>query len=102
MSLQLGFNYYFRKNKQLCSQVSAKQMSHKIRKRSVEHMRPSEDSDQPAHSRSLIRILTACSLNSQECNLFFMRTTKTDQTAHYAQADLSLRWANLSEGTLSH
>ena len=27
---------------------------------------------------------------------FFMRTSKTDQTA---QADMSLRWAHMSEGT---
>ena len=40
---------------------------------------PSEDSDQPAHSRSLIRISPWHILDSQGCSLF-MRTTKTDQT----------------------
>ena len=33
---------------------------------------PSEDSDQPAHSRRLIRIFTGRKLDSQECS-FFMR-----------------------------
>ena len=37
----------------------------------------SEDSDQPVHSRSLIRIFTRRILNSQECNILFLRTTKT-------------------------
>ena len=38
---------------------------------------PCEDSDQRAHSRSLIRIFTCHILDSQGCKDFFMRTTKT-------------------------
>ena len=39
----------------------------------------SEDSDQTAHSRSLIRTFTGRTLDRQECRIqnFFMRTTKT-------------------------
>ena len=35
---------------------------------------------------------------TRRMQIFFMRTVKTDQTA-YVQADLSLRWAHMSEGT---
>ena len=41
----------------------------------------SEDSDQPAHSRSLIRLFTVRSLNSQECSVF-MRKTETQISPH--------------------
>ena len=56
-----------------------------------------EDSDQPMHSRTLNRIFTGHILDSHGSNL--MRITKTDRTA---LADLSLRWAHMSEGTFSH
>ena len=48
-----------------------------------------EDSDQPVHSRSPIRVFTGRILDNQGCSVF-MRTTKTD---------LSL--VNSSEGTFS-
>ena len=38
---------------------------------------PSEDSDQTAHSRSLIRIFTGRILDCQWCKVFFQRTTRT-------------------------
>ena len=43
---------------------------------------PSEDSDQTAHSRSLIRIFPGRILDTQGRKVFFMWTTKTDQTVH--------------------
>ena len=36
--------------------------------------------NQPAHSCSLIRIFTGHILDSIGCKVFFMQTTKTDQT----------------------
>ena len=41
---------------------------------------PSEDSDQTAHSRSVIRIFPRRIFDSQECS-FVMRTKKTEHTA---------------------
>ena len=38
---------------------------------------PSEDSDQPAHSRSLIRIFAGHITDGQRCNVSFMRTILT-------------------------
>ena len=38
---------------------------------------PSEDSDQPAYSCSLIRIVNGCILDGQGCS-FFIATTKID------------------------
>ena len=49
---------------------------------------PSEDSDQPSHSSSLISIFTRHVLDCQECQ-HFKRTTKTDSSL-------------MSEGTFSH
>ena len=60
---------------------------------------PSEDSDQPAHSRSLIRIITGRNLDSQGCR-FFMRTTKTDQTARMRRL-ICVFFERSSEGTFS-
>ena len=80
---------------------------------------PSEDSDQSAHSRSLIKVFTGRILDSQGCivslcgqwgmkRLIFtgrilgnkgcmvaMWTTRVDQ------ADLSIRWAHISEDTFT-
>ena len=63
---------------------------------------PSEDSDQPAHSRSLIRIFTGRFLDSQVCNVSLCGQRKLWSDCADAQADLSLRWAHISEGTFSH
>ena len=58
---------------------------------------PSEDSDQPAHSRSLIRTFTRRILDSQGCKVSsWGRRILWSYCAH-AQADLSLRWAHMSE-----
>ena len=51
---------------------------------------PSQDSDQPAHSRSLIRIFTGKIATGAK----FLHAD--------AQADLTLRWAHMSEGNISH
>ena len=63
---------------------------------------PSEDSDQPAHSRSLIRIFRGHFLDSQGCNVSLRghRILWSDCTS--AQAELRLRWTLRSEGTFSH
>ena len=64
---------------------------------------PSEDSDQPAPSHSLIKIFTECILDSQFKNATFLHTDKEDWSdCADAQAYLSLRWAHILEGTFSH
>ena len=60
---------------------------------------PSEDSDQPAHSRSLIRIFTGRILESQGSNVSSCGQRRLWSDCANAQADLSRRWAHLSEGT---
>ena len=62
---------------------------------------PSEDSNQPAHSRSLIRVFVVrvkklCILGYPKC---FQWRFWSDYVN--AQADLSPRWAHMSEGTFS-
>ena len=63
---------------------------------------PSEDSDQPAHSRSLIRIFTGRILDSQGCKVSPCGQRRLKSDCADAQADLSLRWAHISEGTFFH
>ena len=41
----------------------------------------SEDSDQPPHSRNLIRIFTRCILNSNDTKFLHVDNEDTDQTA---------------------
>ena len=74
-------------------------LRHNVRKRTFGYVPPSEDSDQPVHSRRLIRIFTGCILDSHCCKVFFMRTTNSHQSA---QAELSLYLAHMSESTFSH
>ena len=63
---------------------------------------PSEDSDQPAHSRSLIRIFTGRILDSQGYKVFFScRQRRLCSDCADAQAYLNLRWAHWSEVTFS-
>ena len=50
--------------------VFRKKMDHNVRKRTFGHA-PSEDSDQTAHLRSLIRILTGCILENQESQVSY-------------------------------
>ena len=62
---------------------------------------PSEYSDQPAHSRSLIRIFTGRIFNSQGCKVSSCEQRRLRSDCADAQADLSLRWAHTSDGTFS-
>ena len=55
----------------------------------------SDDSDQTAHSRSLIRIFTERFLNRQGCKVSSCRQRRRLSGCSYAQADLSLRWAHM-------
>ena len=82
-----------------------------IRKRSKEPKRqntyletcaPSEDSDQPAHSRSLIRIFTERILDRHRCSVSSCGQRRLRSDCADAQADLSLRWTHLPEGMFSH
>ena len=63
---------------------------------------PSEELDQPALSRSLIRIFTGCILDNKECILSScgQRILWSDHAGR--QADLSLHLVHMSEGTFSH
>ena len=76
-----------------------KHMIHNVRKCTFKRA-PSEDSDQPTHSRSLIRIFTGHILHSQKFVVFCHQRIWSDCAV--AQADLSLRWAHISEGILFH
>ena len=60
---------------------------------------PREDSDQPAHSRSLIRIFTGRILDSQGCPLSSCGQWRLWSHCTDAQGDLSLRWTYVSEGS---
>ena len=59
------------------------------------NMCASEDSDQPAHSRSLIRIFTGRILDSQGCKVSSCGQRRPWSDCADAQADLSLRWAHV-------
>ena len=63
----------------------------------VQTWAPSEDSDQPAHSRSLTRIFTGQSGKVSSCGQRRLWSDCVD-----AQADLSLRWAHLWKGMFSN
>ena len=60
---------------------------------------PREDSDQPAHSRSLIRIFTRRIWDCQGCKVYSCRQRRLWSDCTDAQADLSLRWAHMSVST---
>ena len=59
----------------------------------------SEDSDQPAQQRSLIRMLTEHILDSQECKVSSCGQRRLRQGCVDVRAHLSLHWAHMSEGT---
>ena len=62
---------------------------------------PIEDSDQPAHSRDLIRLFTDHILDSQGCK--FLHADNEDRSdCADAQADLSVCLVHMSEGAFSH
>ena len=71
-------------------------------KRYLRTCAPSEDSDQPAHPRSLIRIFTGRILERQGYNVCSCEQRRLRSDCADAQADLSLRWLHVSEGTFSH
>ena len=62
---------------------------------------PSEDSDQTAQSRSLIRIFTGRSLHSQGSDVSFCEQRRPWSDCVDAQSYLNLRWAHMSESTFS-
>ena len=57
---------------------------------------PNEDSDQPAHPCSLIRVFFV--RMKKLCILEIQNALSEDSDA---QSDLNLRWAHMSEGTFS-
>ena len=57
---------------------------------------PCEDLDQPSHSRNLMRTFTGRKVDAK-----FLHTRKTLIKLRDAQADLSLCWTHMSEGTFS-
>ena len=63
---------------------------------------PSEDSDLPAHPRSLIRIFTGRVLDSQGYEVSSCGHRRLWSDGADAQADLSLRWEDISKGTSFH
>ena len=62
----------------------------------------SEDSDQPAHSRSLIRIFTGRILDSQGCEDSSCGQRRLWSDRAEAQSDLSFRWVHKTRGTFFH
>ena len=61
----------------------------------------SEDSDQPAQSRSLIWIFTMRLLDSQGCKISSYGQVRLWSDGVDAQAELSLRWEHMSKGEFS-
>ena len=71
-----------------------------VRKRTFWHA-PSEDSNQPAHPHSLLRVFVVCMkklciLGYPKCAQWRFRSDCTN-----AQSDLNLRWAHMSESRFS-
>ena len=58
---------------------------------------PCEDSDQPAHLRSLIKIFAVRILDGQECKVSSCGQRRLKSDCADAQSDLNLRWAHISE-----
>ena len=62
---------------------------------------PNEYSDQPAHSRRLIRIFNGRILDSKGCKVSSCRQQCLLSVCVDVQADSSFRWADMPEGTIS-
>ena len=62
----------------------------------------SEDSDQTAHSRSLIRIFTGRILDSKGCKVSSCGHRRLWSDCADSQADLSLPYMHMLDGTFSH
>ena len=73
-------------------------MSRNVRKRTFRRA-PSEDLEQPAQLYILTRILNGTFWIAKDSKFLHADNEDSDQTA---QADLSLCWALMSEGTFSH
>ena len=56
---------------------------------------PDEDTVQPEHLCSLIRIFTVYILNSQRCKIFHVDNEDSDQTMQMCSQDLSLLDVNV-------
>ena len=84
--------------------VYGNEMNHKVRGQKM-YLRtcvPSEDSDQPAHSRSLIRIFTGRIFDSQGCKVSSCEERRFWSDCVDSQADQSLRCVLMSEGTFAN
>ena len=62
---------------------------------------PSEDSDQPVHPPSLIRVFAVRSVRSSWPKLFHANSEDSDHWAE-AQANLSFRWAHMPLNWFCH
>ena len=62
---------------------------------------PNEDSDQPAHPRSLIIVFARRSVDSQEANASSSRSKDADQM-RMTEADIGFCLAHMSECTISN
>ena len=76
-------------------------LSHSLRKKYLLTCEPNVDSDQTAHTRSLIRVFVVrmkklCILNYPKCAKWKLWSDWAN-----AQVDLNLRWAHMSEGTFT-
>ena len=63
---------------------------------------PGEDSDQLAHMKCIIRIITRRFLDSEGCKVSSCGERRLPSDCADAQSDESLRWAHMSKGTFSH
>ena len=63
---------------------------------------PSEDSDQTAHLRSLIRIFTGLILESQGCKASSCIQWRLWSKSFHVHVDFDLRWAHMLGGKFSH
>ena len=59
---------------------------------------PSDDSDQPAHSRSLIRIFIGRILDNHGCRF----SNVDNEDCAYVQTDLNFCWAHMPECKFFH
>ena len=62
----------------------------------------SEDSDQTAHLRSLIRIFTGRNLDSRGYKVSSCGQRRLCSDCAEAQTDLNLHWAHMTKGTFSN
>ena len=63
---------------------------------------PSEDSDQPGHPPSLIRVFAWAQWEAKGQSFLHADSEDSSQTGRIAQAGLSLRWAHMPFGWFYH